>query len=133
MLATLFAGMAISNHITLKMIRNAERIKSTRAVIGKLVDLRSALETDHNQVRGFIITGNRSFLRLHEDSAETELGNIRDLRAMLSGDISLETHWTSWSERFWHAMPSGNRNWSGGNSPALRRRPKWSPQGKGFS
>lgn len=82
----LLVGVGIySYRTTTDLVDAAEWVKHTHEVIGKLAELRSSMDESQSGMRGYVITGDSSFLALSERSdpaARKTLAELRDLREL---------------------------------------------------
>jgi len=81
-LALLVAVAAYSNRSTTELVNAAARVKHTHQVIGKLNELRSYLDESQSSVRGYVITGDETFLPLFDRAIPEVRENLVELHEL---------------------------------------------------
>lgn len=87
-LALLVVVAAYSNRSTTDLVNAAVRVKHTHEVIGKLHELRSNLDETQSGVRGYVITGDETFLPLSDQAIPEVRKNLVELRELTLDDAN---------------------------------------------
>jgi len=93
-LVLLVAVGIYSSRSTTDLVDAAEWVKHTHEVIGKLAELRNYMDESQSGMRGFVITGDESFLALSERTipgVRKTLAELRDLRELTVDNTSQQT------------------------------------------
>jgi PAS domain S-box-containing protein len=93
-LVLLVAVAAYSNRSTKNLIEAAARVKHTHEVIGKLNELRSYLDESQSGVRGYVITGDETFLPLSDKAIPEARKNLAELRELTSDNANQQARLT---------------------------------------
>ena len=86
-LVLLVAVAAYSNRSTTDLVDAAARVKHTHEVIGKLNELRSYLDESQSGVRGYVITGDESFLALSDRAEPETRRTLAELRSLTADNL----------------------------------------------
>jgi methyl-accepting chemotaxis protein len=83
-LLILLAIGVVSYRGTAKLIETSEMVSHTHEVIALINKLRAALVDSETSTRGFVITGDESFLQTHNRALKEEDAVFKDLRSLVS-------------------------------------------------
>ncbi len=78
-LALLVAVAVTSHRNTVHLVEAADRVKHTLEALAKINELRCSIDENQSGLRGFVITGNESLLKLSEDAIPQALRQVREL------------------------------------------------------
>ncbi len=87
-LVLLVAVAALAHRSTRDLVEAYTRVKHTQAVIAKIRALRSAFDESQSAMRGYVITGDESFLPLSERAIPEARKRLPELRALTADNAT---------------------------------------------
>ncbi|MBO9711613.1 methyl-accepting chemotaxis protein [Sphingomonas sp.] len=115
------AVMMIVFFMNVSMIRNTtDSNNQSQAIHAKVITLETALLRQNSQMRGFLVTGDKSYLKSYEEGRDEYDSNSADLEKLLTDPVQLKALRTSrdetlawrskWADRLIAKVQAGDRD-----------------------